>query len=370
MNPFSRIIDQIVLEDFSIPLLQKEKDYFPDFLKTQLSKFIEFYEKKLLPHVDEGINFSSGNKDVIISKIRSLSYSINKSVEYFYAGDILRATQTFNKGLDDVFFKDLAELNIITKIEEQTKFYRSRIGEKKKFTRSDLFHVNFNLRHIVSTNRYSIPGFPALYFGDNSYICWEEFNQPELKNLNFSLFKNTRPLKIIQLLRIEDLLSKLTENKSENIPFLLTYFTFFPLTIASSIKVKHASGNFKPEYIIPQLLLQYISEDKEIDGLKFPSTKIDYSKLHNMSPYNYVFPVKTVKQEGYCDVLKDTFHCTQPTSLNLEEIRYNPFGTVHLLPASTDDRKIELIEDLKSPYSKTSFGRLEYFLEKRELKKI
>ncbi|MFH6969124.1 hypothetical protein [Flavobacterium sp. FlaQc-28] len=370
MSTFSRLLEQIELKDFEIPILQENDDYFPEFLESHLSNFITLYEKKLVPYVDEKLIFTSGNKDVIISKIRSLSKTLIDVVNYFYAGEIHKATETFNTGLDNVFFKDLAELNVVTNIPIETNFYRARKSENKRFDRKDLFHINFNLRHIVSTNRYSIPGFPALYFGDNTYICWEEFDRPDLKELNFSLFKNTRALKVIQLLRIEDLLSQLSESNNQSIPFLLTYFTFFPLSIACSIKVKHVSGNFKPEYIIPQLLLQYISENKYLDGLKFPSTKIDYSKLHKMSPYNYVFPVKCVKKEGFCDTLSDTFHCSQPTSLNLEEIIYNPTGTTHRMPETPDERKLELIEEIKSPYTQTSFGKLEFRLKNREVKKI
>lgn len=370
MSEFEAIIEKINLEDFKIPINQTDKDYFPDFLEIRLNQYVKLYEEKFIPVIDEGIPFSRGTKDAVISKIRLLTSSLIKTVNYFYNGEILKATETFNKGMDEVFFKDLSVLNFKTTVTEQTQFYRARTSEHTRFERADLFHINFKLRHIVSTNRYSIPGFPALYLGDTSYICWEEFGQPDIKNLNFSLFKNTRELNIIQLLRIEDLLEQLEGNKSEHIPFLLTYFVFFPLTLACSIKVKQVTGNFKPEYIIPQLLIQYINENPDYDGLKFPSSKVDYSKLHNMTTYNYVFPVKKIQAEGFCEHLADLFHCTQPTSLNLEEIAYNPIGMTHSMPPKPDKRKIELIEDLKSPYLRTSFGKIEHNLKNRETRKI
>ena len=369
MSAYTNILDRISLDDFKIPLSQVSQDYFPEYLEYQLTNFIKIYEEKFVPLIDEGIRFNSRKKDVIISKIKTLCYAIIKSVNYFYRGEILSATQEFNEAMGKVSFNDLSFLNSI-RIPEQTNFYRARVASHIKYEREDLFHVNFNSRHIVSTNRYSIPGLPALYLGDTSYICWEEFSQPDLKNLNFSLFRNTKELKIIQLLRIEDLLNQLDGDKVENIPYILTYFTFFPLTLACSIKVKHAAGNFKPEYIIPQLLLQFISHSNEYDGLKFPSSKIDYSKLHGMTTYNYVFPVKTIKKEGYCNTLSDMFHCTQPSSLALEEIADNPIGTTHRMTSPPDERKIELIEDLKSSYTRTSFGKIEYYLAKREIKKI
>ena len=39
----------------------------------------------------------------------------------------------------------------------------------------------------VSTNRYSVPGFPALYLGDTTYVCWEEFNKFRIRDLWFSV---------------------------------------------------------------------------------------------------------------------------------------------------------------------------------------
>lgn len=370
MSKYEDILEKINPADFKIPINQMDKDYFPDFLEKKLVQYVTLYEEKFVPVIDRGIPFSPGSKDPVFSKIKLLTESLNKTVEYFYNGEILKATETFNQGMDKVFFKDLSILNFSTKVAVDQTFYRARISEQRLLKRADLFHINFNLRHLVSTNRYSIPGFPALYLGDTSYICWEEFDQPELKNLNFSLFKNTRELNIIQLLRIEDLLAQLQGNKSEEIPFLLTYFVFFPLTLACSIKVRQAKGNFKPEYIIPQLLLQYINENPDYDGLKYSSSKVDYSKLHNMTSYNYVFPVKKIKAQGYCDNLENLFHCTQPTSLNLEEIVHNPVGTSHSMPPSTDDRQIELIEDLRSPYTRTSFGKLEHNLKNRGIGKI
>jgi hypothetical protein len=142
------------------------------------------------------------------------------------------------------------------------------------------------------------------------------------------------------------------------------------LAIACSIKVKFPFGNFKPEYIIPQLLLQYISKKDGIDGLKFPSTRIDYSKLTQVKGYNYVFPVKTIDRVGFCKVLKQTFHCTEPTSLELEEIINNPIGISHSSGPLHDGREIELINGIKSKYSRTSFGKIEYRLLNRNTGEI
>lgn len=367
MTVLNNIVDRIVVENFNIPILQTGNEYFPDFLKSKLDKYIDYYRAELFPHVDNSIPFEGGLKNAIIDKIVKFSNEILKSVNKYYDGNILEATETFNKGMEEILFKDLGFLNTLN---SNTSFYRARKNENKIFVKEDLFHIKYELRHIVSTNRYSVPGFPALYLGDSSYTCWEELGQYKFRDLYFSRFVNTKDLKIIHIEKIEDLLEKLVGNSDKNILHILSYFVLFPLTIACSIKVKFPSGNFKPEYIIPQLLLQYISKNDDIDGLKYLSTRIDYSKLTNVTGYNYVFPVKAIEKVGFCKVLKETFHCTEPTSLELEEIINNPIGTSHSTTPANDGREIELINGIKSKYLRTSFGKIEYKLLGRETGEI
>lgn len=355
----TRIKPFILAKDFEAPLNQISDEYFPDFLANALDKYVNFYKSQLLGQIDEKVPFDSVKKDVVISKIELFSDAIKKTVDLFYQGKVFEATDAFNKALESILFNEISALSTIP---AKTNFYRARANAEKHLTKADLFHIKFELRHIVSTNRYSIPGFPALYLGDTTYVCWDEFNRHKLRDLWFARLTNTRDLKIIQIQRIEDFLIELEEvNQDLQLTFLLRYLITFPLTIACSIKVKHPTGNFKPEYIIPQLLLQYISKNNKIDGIKFLSTKVDYSKLHNVEAYNYVFPVKTIEKKGFCGVLADLFHSTEPTSLELEEIIYNPTTHPMVIGGGTasDTRQIELVEGQKSYYSTTSFGKIE-----------
>lgn len=371
MTTHTNIKNNISLKDFQIPISQSTDEYFPDFLSKKLTDYITYYKSNLYQFVDKKVPFVDNAENVIINKIEKFSEEIIKTLEEFYKGKVLESTQIFNQALDDIFFHELPD--VLNTINIGKNFYRCRKNENISLTRSDLFHIKFELRHIVSTNRYSIPGFPALYLGDSTYSCWEEFDRHKLRDLWFSRFSNTRELKIIQIQKIENLLSDLVDDIPEvQLVKILSYLVTFPLTIACSIKVKQANGNFKPEYIIPQLLLQYVSKKEEIDGIRFPSTKIDYTKLSEIEAYNYVFPVKNIHKYGFCDILVDTFHLTEPTSLELEEIIYNPpkHKMVHGFGDQIGISHIELIEGEKSFYSTTSFGKIENSLNKRTLGKL
>jgi hypothetical protein len=358
------------LEKFVIPVIQDEDNYFPDFLKTKLDEYIEFYKANFLSSVDESVPFVNDEKNVIITKIKTFSEELLGTVNKYFEGDIFGATETFNKALNGIFFNDLYQIEPYV-LKKNHSFYRARKNENEIFNRKELFHMKFELRHLVSTNRYSVPGFPALYLADSTYTCWEEFERYKLRDLYFSRFENVEDLNIINIERIEDLLNKLEElgDSQRKIPLLLRYFVLFPLVISCSIKVKHSSAIFKPEYIISQLLLQFVSKEGKIDGIKFPSTKIDYSKLSNVGGYNYVFPVKNISKRGYCEVLTKKFHCTEPTSLELEEILYNDESGYFSDPPP-DKGYLELISGVKNPYSYTSFGKIEKSLSFRKIEKV
>lgn len=353
-------IAPLIAEDiFQIPNNQKESTYFPDYLTELLSKYRSFYSSNLITKIDDVVPFENGYKNVLYNKIDNLTNALIQTVQLYYDGKVHEASKIFFKILDELLFDSLG---LTDKIKINTSFYRARTDKGKHFSRKDLFHVDFKSRNFVSTNRYSIPGFPALYLGDTTYVCWEEFDRHRLRELWFSKVVNKEELNILQIHRIEDLLSEIDiDNNELSLTYLLRYLVTFPLILACTIKVQNQKGNFKPEYIIPQLLSEYISRQEQIDGIKFPSTNVDYSRLEGIKAYNYVFPVKKVLKEGYCPKLKTKFHLTEPTSLELEEILHNPpfhpmkFGG----ETPTDSNQIELIKGQKTFYCNTSFGKIE-----------
>ncbi len=182
------------------------------------------------------------------------------------------------------------------------------------------------MRHLVATNRYSVPGFPALYLGDSAYVCWEEFGRHRLRDLTFAAFENKRDVRVVDINNLKEFNAELNAatNPLYKLTDIMRYVCTYPLILACTCLVLERKGSFKPEYIVPQLLLQYVSQQANVDGVKFPSSRIDYNALQNVKAYNYVFPVKTNAQTGYCKSLKDVFVLTHPTSLELEEVINNP----------------------------------------------
>lgn len=389
-------------ENFKILLEQNENDYFPDFLKENLKKYIQFYNDNLKKIIDESGLFSTDNPSQVINKIEIITNSINETIEKYYEGNIYQASlslfNTFNNqifldNVDGIVLqngKRIVAINTEKLKHDDFTFFRSRVKESyvTLYTKKDMFHIPFELRHKIKTNRYSIPGNPALYFGDTTYICWEELDRPKLEELFFSKFSiNADSIVILSLKRVQDSnlynanLDEFNDPKTTELEFseiynkllflfidTMQYLSTFPLILACTIKVKNSKGAFKPEYIIPQLLIQYIQFiNTDIKGIKYPSTKVDYSKLENLNTYNYVFPVRESAQEGFCKELKSAFYLTEPTSLELENVLFNPVGLYAqaLDNSPIDTRKFEIIEGIKNYYYESSFGKIEHILRNR-----
>ncbi|WP_259068605.1 hypothetical protein HDF24_06850 [Mucilaginibacter sp. X4EP1] len=359
---------------YSIPKRQSQSDYFPAFLESKLSEYVSFYKNNLRPIVNKLPILEDVKEPKILLHIELLSEGINNAILDYFEGKILTATTKFNDALKDVLYSDIKP---VIELDSNNTFFRARIIQDQPFRTEDMFHVPFQLRNIVSTNRYSIPGLPALYVGDSTYLCWEEFNRYRFRDLSFSCLSNSKKLNVISIQRSEDFLASICDGELlDDLIQMLFYITLFPLTLACSICVNSAKSVFKPEYIIPQLLLQFIKDDSKLDGIKYSSTKVDYSKLVNVPAYNYVFPVKQISHEGFCPALRSIFQITAPTSLEIEELIENPVKQNGFIfssfgqPTNNKPRQLNFYEGSVRGYDFTSFGYIEEKLKTRILQTL
>lgn len=256
---------------------------------------------------------------------------------------------------------NLGEFNI------NETFYRIRKKEENFALSSlEMFHIPFESRGKVSTQRYSIPGFPSLYLSKTLYVAWEELSRPRLDNFQAVMLKNIKPIQFLDLTP-----SNWGKDNLNNKAY--KYLMTWPLIAACSIKVKQPTDTFKPEYIIPQLLLQWIRENKELDGIKYNSSHVETGKLKSKGQfYNLVLPVKESKDEGYCNLLANTFEITETISWQLME--YAIGGQTFIGDdGNTINEKIptiEIIKGRKYPYSYSALGNMESYLDGMPTKKI
>lgn len=344
---------------FSLPKYQTEKEDYKRFVFKMLD---EFLNKLNLVDRFEDIEFS-----IITIKERQnhLVKFIKKALDDYYDGKPSDALIKLNRGLNSNI-KNFGDLLNVRVFSPESDFYRIRIHKENFSLPSDqFFHIPFHMRGKVKTQRFSIPGFPSLYLGTTVYVCWEELNRPNLNDFQAVRLRSTSEIKVIDL----------SPPKSENVKpyeyykFLMTW----PLVFSSSVSVRNYEDYFKPEYIIPQLLLQWVRENQEIDGIAYQTTHIVFSKTLSKGEFlNVVLPVKENKIRGLCNSLKHKFVMTEATSIQLNQSATSgaPFFSGNMNNINDKIQKIELVKGRAFNYDISALGGLEGILLDMETNEI
>lgn len=349
---------------FKLPLIQKEKVTFKVFIFKKLKEF----ENKVNLLDDELIDSNKNIKTSFVKKtLKDNIKNLNQSILEYLNGNPHKAYEYLEKTLKGNF-KDLTEIFKNKNYVLDESFFRIRTNDTNyPYSIDQMLHIPFEHRGKVSTQRYSIPGFPSLYLGKTIYICWEELRRPSIDKIQIIRLKNIKTLKILDLTPpIKD-----CSDIDELYKFLMT----FPLIMCSSVKVKNDHDTFKPEYIIPQLLLQWIRNNSEFDGIQYKSTHITTNSfIENSELTNIVLPVKSNNNKGLCKKLINKFESTEVVSWSLYQFATG--GQNFMYNSNEFDKinkripKLELINGVQLPYSYSTLGNLEYYLENLKTKSI
>ncbi len=340
---------------FHLPIKQEKED-FRATIDKRLKQFLEKVDS--LTSLD--ILDAPFSVDFVKRVQHNFVGGLMKTLDAYYNGSPFKAYQQ----LDRTLRSDLKNFAEILKFKEYMvgeDFYRIRIKKENFPLESrDMFHVPFEDRDIVSTQRYSIPGFPCLYLGATIYGCWEEMNRPAISDFQVARLTNTESIRCLDLTRpISD----------EDVPTeeWYRYFMTWPLIACCSVKVKNPIAPFKSEYIIPQLLLQWVRNDERIGGIRYTSTHIDIHSTDSEGDFsNVALPVRTSSKKGHCPRLKKLFAITEPISWQLKQ--YASGGGLFLHnrneydPINEKIPRLELIKGRAYPYSYSVLGELELFL--------
>ena len=231
-------------------------------------------------------------------------------------------------------------------------------------SRKGLFHIPFDKRGIVKTERYSTPGYPCLYLGASSYVCWEEMNRPNLDKCYISRFHTNKDFIIFNM-------GLPIENLWDNNQYLKGMLIRYPMIIASMIEVKNMDDVFKPEYIIPQLLMEWIMEQINSTNKENIPIGIFYTSVHIKDGFNYpnnmfnnlALPAQSPFNVKYSKELCELFTVSKPTSDEIEHAKgsYNSADNIFILKKDADEKEKKLHFYRCSP-----FGMIERQLIRNE----
>lgn len=301
--------------------------------------------------IKDNIPVSIEIRDVILKAIQNYLNG-NPSATYINLKSIIKNNFTL--------FQELVSKTIDT--DYLRNLYRAREIDDHFFSKNEMFHIPFNLRHLVATQRYSIPGFPSLYLSSSVFTAWKELSCPDLNKLVVVRVQPTQKVKFLDFglpplyLAQQDIdwYDRAVTNFSG---LLASQVIIWPLLAACSISVLKKKSTFKPEYIVPQIVLQLLRNNvfgKNIHGIRYFSTNYG-NKYHSLTlGSNFVFPVKNSQPSGLCPDLIKLFHLTEPISWQLANTATSEFDAT-----KTNDGGIEVITGIPISYRTTQFARVE-----------
>jgi hypothetical protein len=264
------------------------------------------------------------------SQIKKLSAAIVTAVQHYLDGSPSLAYDDLESGIRFV----AANLSTL----RSRSITGSQIGPLYRVARvggssvppNRLFHAPFEFRHKVGQHRYGIPGFPCLYLGDSLELCLSELRvaRNRVHSVAVSQFGichgvavnvldfGLRPAALAPIAlgrQIED--GKTNSKANPDLEaFLANYAICWPLMAASSVKVMYDGDPFITEYIVPQLILQWLMRNTGVDGIRYFSSRFNPEPKSVKGTINYVFPAVQLSSpgKGHSPRLKSMFELSNP----------------------------------------------------------
>ena len=106
-------------------------------------------------------------------------------------------------------------------------------------------------------------------------MCWEEMQKADFHTLQVSRFRYSKAASVLDFGFRPKVVSQLGQGTLFKADWLTSYVLCWPLLAACSVRVLHTGMPFIPEYIVPQLLLQWLRNESGLDGLRYFSTKVE-----------------------------------------------------------------------------------------------
>ncbi|MDD3416173.1 MAG: hypothetical protein PHY47_19595 [Lachnospiraceae bacterium] len=227
---------------------------------------------------------------------------IIEAIDNYYNGEIDRSLKLIletvevlknNKYICSPFNQSGAFTNFsCNKLISQVDLYKARIAKNIDIeNKYSMFHIPFNMREIITTQRFSIPGVPCVYLGKTIYTSWMELDKPADSDFYVSRARVNDDISIFNLAVNFDHICEWANAKEleidiDNERFLIDYTRVWLLSLASSYVVKQYNRNFKSEYIIPQLLMLSLKK-MGIPAIAYYSKRISENEPNrNFAPLN------------------------------------------------------------------------------------
>src|SRR4030095_1031736 len=252
------VIEFLKSDVLDLPKSRKEVDF-----EQYVSQILDAYVVELVKV--RPTDFISKNVAAKMELFTIVCTKIKEAINQFLRGYPFRAYQCLENAIDNLgahfnqFFppKDMAK--------ELRSLYRMCSDPSNLVGRGRLFHCPFELRHLVGTQRYSIPGLPCLYFCGSSFVCWRELREPPMRQVHISRFgvADAVELNVVNLAYRPALMAAMVYANLKEVnaegglsALAVSFAACWPILAVCAGRRVH-DGTFAPEYIVPQMLFEW-----------------------------------------------------------------------------------------------------------------
>ncbi|MGN0374546.1 MAG: hypothetical protein ACI4EN_03535 [Butyrivibrio sp.] len=304
-----------------------------EFLRDNFSEYVKDVKDSL--SLEENPLVGAEMCQMVSEQIENIEFNANRIIEVlelYSKGKIVSASQKAFEVFENMKPQLMQRYSGAYRFET---YYRIRgINEGNSFPleRKELFHIPYNKNYLVGTERYSMPGHPCLYLASQAELCWFECGKPN----KFAISRFDIPQSEDEYMKFIDFSEKLmplmhsffcwfhNEKDTEQVrKYLLKYICTYPLRAACSIVVEHPGSRFIEEYIIPQLLLQWVLNDKDFDGIRYESCNSS-EDVKSMGGHNIVLVTNNFDKDGYDISLRNKIKVGEPKVFDINTITIDP----------------------------------------------
>lgn len=275
--------------------------------------FIDYLSDLLADYQDQVKNLDFGTiselqSGSIIDVVNGWCSGIIDSLNSYEEGNIVKAVEIIRQ-LFNQYAEQMSEF--VINHEKNNIWYRMRTLEPytRRYYAKDMFHVPFRKLGCLGNQRFSISGFPCLYLGNSVWSCWEEMHEPDMNNSCVSRIEAVGELKLLNL--------SWPVNDATVVDNIADYKAVctWPLIIACSIRTLNPQDTFKPEYIIPQMVMMAIKTGSIYQGCTYTSTqRNDHFSWGYELLTNAAIPVMKIDHNyELCPELTSKFQITDST---------------------------------------------------------
>lgn len=348
----------------------------------------------------DAAEFSEDKQKEIMNMLKNILPDVEANIhrildvfKYYEGADPKRAQEEFDTIMDSLrsamFISTMDDWNEIdtSNGKRYTKFrltpgelfYRVRGVEG---TRTDiesnpdeLFHIPLSKKALTNNERFSLAGFPSLYLATMLPLAWQESGYPQRYYYSeFQYLKMTRREKYIVFeneIRLLALYSPLEiymwgiAIKHNDFALWLEAvrkcLMMYPLVMACAFVNHSGKGAYKQEYIIPQMLMQWVQRNIDsVQGISY-FTCVDMKMMPSAyCAYDIVIPaLAPYDDKKYSQKLRDEFTWTKPRYFEIPLLDTN---------ANKEDRHIiyDYIGSIRNIFRYHLPGIIETYLEEIE----